>query len=289
MIKAIIKIIESWEIDFKAFLAKFIIGITVFVIFLIFGKISKHIFSKINSKILVKHKDLQLVLSYLIYFFFIFVGFYIFLEVIGFEQYFVKLLAGAGIIGIIAGFALKDIASNTFSGLLLFFEKPYKTGDWVQVDSHCGKVVRVGVLTTSVMNKSGQLIFVSNQLIYSGTFINYSSFEKRAIRLHCEIQQFFDLDKIKSLLINKLKTIDNFVESEEIKFYVESIKSDGSFKLEIFFWVIFSSEETFLKTISDTIIHLKKISTDNSITIINTKWISDEKDRTSAGDYGAND
>ncbi|MCI0922708.1 mechanosensitive ion channel family protein [Sphingobacterium rhinopitheci] len=289
MFESIIKIIDSWEIDIKILLAKLILGLTVLLIFYAIGKSTKSLAYKINSKLLVKYKDLQIILSKAIYFFFLFIGCYLFLQIIGLEQYFVKLLAGAGIVGIIAGFALKDIASNAFSGLLLFFEKPYKKGDWVQVDGHCGEVVNVGVLTTAVKNKTGQEIFVSNQLIYSGTFVNYSTYNNRAIRLQTDIEQFFDLDKVRTLLTNELKTISTFDPSKEIKYYVDSISIDGSFSLEIFFWVIFTNEEDFLKTISDTLIHIKKVSSENNINIINTKWISDEEDSTSAGNFGAND
>lgn len=289
MLKSIVAVLESWEIDFKMILAKVLLGLTILLIFYIIGKLTKKAAYKINSKVLTKHKDIQVILSKIIYYFFLFIGYYLFLQVIGLEQYFVKLLAGAGIVGIIAGFALKDIASNAFSGLLLFFEKPYQKGDWVQVDGHCGQVVDVGILTTAVKNKTGQEIYVSNQLIYSGTFINYSTYSKRAIQLQTEIEQFFDLDKVKTLLGTELKKITTFDQSQNIKFYIDSISSNGSFSLTIFFWVLFEQEEQFLQTISDTIVKVKQVSLDNQINIINTKWISDEEDSTSAGNFGAND
>lgn len=289
MFTSIIKILESWEIDIKTILAKLILGLTILLIFYIIGKLSKHVAYKINSKVLSKRKDLQVILAGIIYYFFLFIGYYIFLQIIGLEQYFVKLLAGAGIVGIIAGFALKDIASNAFSGLLLFFEKPYKAGDYVQVDGHFGKVEKVGLLTTAITNKTGQQVFVSNQLIYSGAFVNYSTYNKRAIRLQADVEQFFDLVKIKTLFGDQLKTIKTFDPSQNVNFYVDSISSNGNFSLEISFWVAFDNEENFLKTISDTIVNIKQVSIDNKINIINTRWITDEDDSTSAGNFGAND
>lgn len=289
MFTSIIKILESWEIDIKTLLAKLILGLTVLLIFYIIGKLTRHLAYKINSKVLARHQDLQVMLSAIIYYFFLLVGYYLFLQIIGLEQYFVKLLAGAGIVGIIAGFALKDIASNAFSGLLLFFEKPYKSGDYVQVDGHFGKVEKVGLLTTAITNKTGQQVFVSNQLIYSGAFVNYSTYQKRAIRLQADVEQFFDLDKIKTLYGDQLKTIKTFDPSQGINFYVDSISSNGNFSLEVFFWVQFDNEPNFLKTISDTIVSIKQVSIDNKINIINTSWISDEIDSTSAGSFGAND
>jgi len=287
MLKTILKVLESWEIDLQEFSAKLILGLFVLLIFYILGKVFKKLAFKINRKVLSKYYDVQLIFSACIYYFFLITGYYFFLKIIGLEQYFVKLLAGAGIIGIIAGFALKDIASNAFSGMLLFLEKPYRKNDWVQVDGHFGKVLKVGLLTTSIVNKTGQQVYISNQLIYSGAFINYSAFNKRGVRLQTDVEQFFDLKLIKNLLGNQIKNIKTFVPDQEVHFFVNSISNNGNFSLEIFFWVYFDNEQNFLNTISDTIVNIKQVSIDNNINIINTEWISDEDNTTSSGAYGA--
>jgi len=287
MIESILKILESWELDIKTILARLILGLSVLLIFYIIGRISKHLAYKINAKVLVNHKDLQTLLSASFYYFFLFIGIYICLQIIGLEQYFVKILAGAGIVGIIAGFALKDIASNTFSGILLFLEKPYKKDDWVQIDGHFGKIIKVGLITTSMTNRTGQQIYIANQLLYSGVFLNYSTYQERGVRMQTDIIQFFDLDKVKSILETKIKTINNFVPDQKINFYINAITSSGNFTLEIFFLVKFESELEHLNTISNILEGIKKVSLENNIVLINAKWVSDEDDSTSVGDYGA--
>lgn len=289
MIENIIKILESWEIDFKAFIAQLILGLAILLIFYIIGKLTKRLAYKINSKILTKHKDLQTIFSSIIYYFFLLIGYYLFLQVIGLEQYFVKLLAGAGIVGIIAGFALKDIASNAFSGLLLFLEKPYINNDWIQIDGHFGKVLKVGLLTTSMTNKTGQIVYISNQLIYSGVFINYSDNKRRGIRLKTDIEQFYDLEKIKDLLRSKLATLKNYIPTESVDIMVISITNTGDYTLEIFFWVEFDNEKEFLQALSDTFTIIKQCSIENNIKIVNTSWLSDEDNNSSAGMYGEGD
>lgn len=289
MLKSIIKILETWEIDFKTFLAQLILGLTILLIFYIIGKLAKRLAYKINSKVLSKHKDLQTVLASIIYYFFLLIGYYLFLQIIGLEQYFVKLLAGAGIVGIIAGFALKDIASNAFSGLLLFLEKPYVNKDWIQIDGHFGQVLKVGLLTTSMTNKTGQVVYIANQLIYCGVFINYSDNKRRGIRLKTDIEQFYDLDKIKDLLRTKLTTLKNYLPTESIDIMVSSITNTGDYTLEIFFWVTFDNEKDFLETLSNTFVMIKQCSIENNIKIVNTAWLSDEDNSSSAGMYGADD
>lgn len=286
MIKSLLKILESWEINTEEILAKLLLASIVLLIFYVLGRILRHIAYKINSKLLSKYPDIQAVLSILIYYFFLFTGVFFFLKIVGLEQYFTKILAGAGIVGIIAGFALKDIASNAFSGFLLFLEKPFKKGDWVQVDGHFGKVIRVGTLTTSLANRTGQEVFISNQLIYSGVFINYSVYNRRSIRIQAQAVQCENLDEFKKAVMTELSTITAILPETEVHFYIISLGENYSFIFELYFWVHFEEERAFLQIVDQSVLIMRKISLEKNINIINTKWISDEDNTSSSGAYG---
>ncbi len=80
------------------------------------------------------------------------------------------MLAGAGIIGIIAGFALKDVASNAFAGFLLKSQRPFEVGQWVNISQYVGTVQEIGLVTTAVQTIEGQMAYVPNQLVYNGGF-----------------------------------------------------------------------------------------------------------------------
>ncbi|MCD6503485.1 MAG: mechanosensitive ion channel, partial [Euryarchaeota archaeon] len=51
------------------------------------------------------------------------------------------LIIAGGIIGIILGFALQSVTANLVSGLFLYWERPLKPGDVVEVDGHAGVVL----------------------------------------------------------------------------------------------------------------------------------------------------
>jgi small conductance mechanosensitive channel len=286
MKKSIVKVIQSWEIDIEQLLTKLLLASVVLLIFYVLGRVLRHIAYKINSKLLSSYPDIQAVLSIVIYYFFLFTGVFFFLKIMGLEQYFTKILAGAGIVGIIAGFALKDIASNAFSGFLLFLEKPFKKGDWVQVDGHFGKVIRVGTLTTSLANRTGQEVFISNQLIYSGVFINYSIHSRRSIRIQAQAVQCENLDEFKKTIITELSTITAILPETEVHFYIISLGENYSFIFELYFWVHFEEERSFLQIVDQSVLIMRKISLEKNINIINTKWISDEDNTSSSGAYG---
>ncbi|WP_413532179.1 mechanosensitive ion channel family protein [Empedobacter brevis] len=265
---------------------KLILAVGVFLIFFIVGRILKIITLRINLKVLSKHPDFVKVFSAGIYFFFLLSGTYLALRILGLEKIFTQALAGAGIIGIIAGFALKDIASNAFSGLLLFFEKPYQTNDWVQIDGHYGVVQKVGWLTTILKSVTGQDVYISNQLTYSGVFINYSKYNTRRVIFQGVIDKDTPPENVKGMITTTITQHENFEKASQIDFYVMSLNSDGGFSVESRFWLNFTTEEAFLETISDIIQTLRKSIYDEKISLVELKWISDESDVTSAGNYG---
>ena len=50
------------------------------------------------------------------------------------------LVAGLGIGGVIVTLAAQDTAKNLFGGLVIFLDKPFVVGDWIQMDNYEGTV-----------------------------------------------------------------------------------------------------------------------------------------------------
>lgn len=159
-----------------------ILGIVVFIIFYFlatwFKKLSFHLYSKRKSK---RSEQTARVVSAFIYLFLLVSGLILALQSMQLESFLTKLLAGAGIMGILAGFAFKDIVSNAFSGVLIKYQKPYNVGDWVSIQEAFGKVQYVGWISTIIRNANDQLLHLPNQLVYNNIVNNYSQYKKRAV------------------------------------------------------------------------------------------------------------
>jgi small-conductance mechanosensitive channel/CRP-like cAMP-binding protein len=83
------------------------------------------------------------------------------------------LLAGSGVVAIILGLAMQDLLGNVFGGLSIYFEKPFKTGDWLQVEGKDGKVVEMSWRSTRLVTNDDILIDVPNSLLVKQTITNY--------------------------------------------------------------------------------------------------------------------
>jgi len=256
-IKFIQNLLDTWKNSMIAYLPKIALAVIVLILFYLIAKAFKSFGLRFYSKIFKKKSDIAKLLSALIYFFLLLSGIFLALEILGLEGVLTKLLAGAGIIGIVAGFAFKDIASNAFAGFLLNVQKPFKENDWVKIDNAFGTIKDIGWITTSIKTISGQEVFVPNQLIYNNTFTNYSTYGKRRVILKSGVSYGDDLELVKIVALKEVQKINNLLKKEVIDFYFTEIGS-SSYNFEIRFWIRFNDQKDYLNAMSEIIMLIKK-------------------------------
>ena len=82
-------------------------------------------------------------------------------------------LASAGIVGLALSFAAKDTLSNLFAGVSIIMDAPYKTGDFIILDSgERGVVTDIGLRSTRILTRDDIEITVPNGIIGNSTIIN---------------------------------------------------------------------------------------------------------------------
>ncbi|MFH6602049.1 mechanosensitive ion channel family protein [Maribacter algicola] len=94
----------------------------------------------------------------------------------------VAILAAAGFA---VGMALQGSLGNFASGILILTLKPYKVGDWIQVEEKFGSVEQIGIFSTDVLTPGNKILIIPNSKITDSVVTNYS--EKGMIRLELEV------------------------------------------------------------------------------------------------------
>lgn len=85
-----------------------------------------------------------------------------------------KVLAGAGILTFVIGFALKDIGENFLAGIILAFKSPFRLNDMVEVSGVEGFVKDISIRETLIKTPDGKDVFLPNSIILKNPFINYT-------------------------------------------------------------------------------------------------------------------
>ena len=118
-----------------------------------------------------KYNFLKNALSFLIFMAALIIIFY---KIPALKHYGVTLFAGAGVLGIIIGFASQSAFSNIISGIFLVIFKPFRVGDSVKIGEHTGTVQDITLRHTVINNFENRRIVIPNSIISEQTIVNSS-------------------------------------------------------------------------------------------------------------------
>lgn len=91
-------------------------------------------------------------------------------------------LASLGLVGMAFALAAKDTAANLFGSLVIFTDRPFKLGDWIQTPDVEGTVEGIGIRSTRIRAFTQALISVPNATIANSPITNWSQMGKRRIK-----------------------------------------------------------------------------------------------------------
>ena len=112
-------------------------------------------------------------------------------------------LASAGIVGLALSFAAKDTLSNLFAGVSIIMDAPYKTGDFIILDSgERGVVTDIGLRSTRILTRDDIEITIPNGVIGNGKIINEAGgpSSQHRIRVAVGVAYGSDVDQVIEVL-----------------------------------------------------------------------------------------
>ncbi len=126
--------------------------------------------------------------------FLILLGLAMFLQNMGYSVG--SLLAGLGIGGAAIAFASKDTLANLFGAIVIFLDRPFELGDWVEIGDQEGTVEEVGLRTTRIRTFANSLITMPNANLTTTPINNWSKMQKRRISITIGVTYDTPPDKV---------------------------------------------------------------------------------------------
>ncbi|NIY84419.1 mechanosensitive ion channel family protein [Vibrio hepatarius] len=117
------------------------------------------------------------------------------------------LLTFGGVGGLIVGLAAKDLLSNFFGGLMIYFDRPFKVGDWVRSPDREieGTVERIGWRMTIIRTFDKRPLYVPNSVFSSIVVENPSRMLNR--RIYETIGVRYDDSQQVSLIVEDIRSM----------------------------------------------------------------------------------
>ncbi|WP_435414271.1 mechanosensitive ion channel family protein [Polaribacter aestuariivivens] len=92
------------------------------------------------------------------------------------------LIAVSASLGIAVGFASQDIIKNIFGGIIILLDRPFTVGDKIEVGSHYGEVVEIGLRSIRIVTADDSLVSIPN-----GELMNESVSNSNTGEANCQV------------------------------------------------------------------------------------------------------
>lgn len=216
--------LERYQDSFFDFLMRFGLALIVLIV----GIILVNFFVKLVVSRLKKRKAdetftsfMQTILLFILRI--LVIGFA--LGVLGIKD--VTIAAAIGSLGLAVGLGLQGSLQNFASGLLIVFFRPFKLGDWIDVDGVGGTVVDIGILYTTMRTANNLKTVVPNSLITTNALINSSAYPTRRADLTFVLGYDDDLKRAKEILLTLVTSKKGVLKEPSPQFHISSFDERG--------------------------------------------------------------
>jgi len=106
-------------------------------------------------------------------------------------------------LGVGLGFGLQEIVSNFICGIILLLERPIRVGDVVTVGDTTGKVDRINIRATTIINGDNQCMIVPNREFITGKLVNWTHKDKiMRVGVRVTVAHDSNVDQVVKLLLS---------------------------------------------------------------------------------------
>lgn len=145
-------------------------------------------------------------------------------------------VAGLGIAGVAIGFAAQDSVANVISGFLIFLDKPFQSGDWVDVAGQSGTVVEITLRSTRIRTPSNTFVVIPNKMIIDEVLVNYSKNGETRLNLPIGIAYKEYIPQAREVILRAVSDLDHVLKDPAPTVVVLEC-GDSSINLEMRVWV----------------------------------------------------
>ncbi len=135
-----------------------------------------------------------------------------------------SLIAGLGIGGIAVAFALQGVLSDLFASFSIYFDKPFRIGDFIVVGSDSGTVENIGVKSTRLRTLQGEELVISNAELTTARVQNFKKMNERRVSSEVGITYETPQERVREVngIVERI-----FADMEGVRFDRTHLKSFG--------------------------------------------------------------
>lgn len=116
-----------------------------------------------------------------------------------FHQNISSVLTGLSLVGAAIALATKESMENLIASFIIFFDKPFKTGDLVKVSGFTGNIEKIGLRSTRIRTADKTYITVPNKQMVDTIIDNITLRTQRKVELRLELDLNATVEQLSQL------------------------------------------------------------------------------------------
>jgi CRP-like cAMP-binding protein len=147
------------------------------------------------------------------------------------------LMTTSAILSVVVGLALQESLSNVFAGIMLTIDRPFKPGDWVEVDGKEGKVLDANWRSTRVLTRDDDIIYVPNSTMAKGNIVNLTDpTPEHLCKKRIGIEYGAPPNKVRNVLVDVMSHVAGVLADPSPDVYLVEY-GDSAILYDLRFWI----------------------------------------------------
>ncbi len=146
---------------------------------------------------------------------------------------FVAMFAAAGLA---IGMAMSGMFQNVAGGVMVLILKPFRCGDWIELQGQAGKVMDIGLFTTVLRTADNRTVMLPNGGVYTSIVTNHTRARTRRVEWPVSLNHNSDFEAAKKVIMELLAAEKKIHPNPAPEVVLNQITSD-SIDLLVHAWV----------------------------------------------------
>ncbi|AZQ65418.1 mechanosensitive ion channel [Flammeovirga pectinis] len=142
-------------------------------------------------------------------------------------------IAMLGSAGLAVGLALQGSLANIAGGALLLTLRPFRKGEFIEVNGHLGTVIDVGLFATTIQTPKMRQVFLPNGSLAGGVIKNYSREGITRVDVPIGISYGADIKEARNVLLNVIMNDKRVLKDPEAPVVFVTNLGDSSVDLQL--------------------------------------------------------
>lgn len=151
-------------------------------------------------------------------------------------------LAGLGVIGIAVGFAAQETIANMISGFLIFWDRPFKVGDWVTTQDKYGEVREITLRTNRIRTLDNTFVVIPNKQVIGELMVNHSMYGETRVNVPVGIAYKESISDARQVILEAVRGLDGVLKEPAPTVVAEAL-GDSSVNLTARVWIAHAEDE----------------------------------------------